>query len=795
VTAADDDESINKESTGLNEMDPVDQSLPDSPSISTSLVRSEEFTKEEVIETNINKDSVEKTKYIEVDNTDGRRTELDSHSSEDGQQSQSSEEDNVDKDCVSTQSKRRSRRRSGIQPDPQISQEELLLTPARRAKRRSASRERRKSGCQMCPGELCPSTPRSVHSLPSLEESQEESDSQVKEEIKYSEIVARSTRRSTRLSQSQGTPAINLGNKLNKVETFKTPGKVGDKVPNVVANWISSERGSSKRKKPGMDRKSFSETKPKNSISTLFDDLDSSPVLALLERKAKSAEDINDEDFLEHEDTRPNKIVKLDMDQFATEDKQETEVANTIYAHDKSLQETTTSEVDEKSSDDIVRDVPYFRSLIVKETERLTKLGDLWENKLLDNIESISEDIQGSVRTCVGQARLVMSERFAQFSGLVDDCEYGRGERETTTQDLTGFWEMIYFQVEDVDKKFKELEKVENNRWQEPENVKEVKPVIKVAKPKKIVKKKAAAISGLRAMIAAKRQAVSTTEVEEKTSDGNTEKQEVVTSVTEEKDAKRLAVREMIAKKKAELAKQRAEAVGKSVSEKSTDEKPGTTFDGGFFAVKSPARERPSPARLSKSTGGDRLRRSVVITETARRVSGMMVSPFVSQLGKRSRDNTPAKDESSKDKSPKTYSKGESPTNSSRQRQLEATFDNLVTSPSPTKVSKHNSSTEVKETHWSTDSSDTGDEVKVRFTPGLKTEEDNEMTAPTTPHPKSGTKLDSSPSLGRRSRVSLMPMAELDQVETPTDEVGDQELISFVSPVENNRRKSTRNQS
>merc|ERR1740131_906969 len=101
-----------------------------------------------------------------------------------------------------------------------------------------------------------------------------------------------------------------------------------------------------------------------------------------------------------------------------------------------------------------------------------------------------------------------MSERFVQFSGLVDDCEFCRGEKETTTQDLTGFWEMIYFQVEDVDKKFKQLELLENNGWKELEPVHPNLPV-KMKKTKKVVKKNVAASSGLRAIIAAKRQAAS----------------------------------------------------------------------------------------------------------------------------------------------------------------------------------------------------------------------------------------------------------------------------------------------
>lgn len=57
------------------------------------------------------------------------------------------------------------------------------------------------------------------------------------------------------------------------------------------------------------------------------------------------------------------------------------------------------------------------------------------------------------MRTAVGQARLLMKERFKQFSGLVDDCELGRGEKITTCTDLQGFWDMVYYQVTTLQKK------------------------------------------------------------------------------------------------------------------------------------------------------------------------------------------------------------------------------------------------------------------------------------------------------------------------------------------------------
>lgn len=57
--------------------------------------------------------------------------------------------------------------------------------------------------------------------------------------------------------------------------------------------------------------------------------------------------------------------------------------------------------------------------------------------------------VRDRMRTAVGQARLLMKERFKQFTGLVDDCELGRGEKITTCMDLQGFWDMVYFQVSD----------------------------------------------------------------------------------------------------------------------------------------------------------------------------------------------------------------------------------------------------------------------------------------------------------------------------------------------------------
>ena len=75
-----------------------------------------------------------------------------------------------------------------------------------------------------------------------------------------------------------------------------------------------------------------------------------------------------------------------------------------------------------------------------------------------------------------------------------------------------GFWEMIHFQVEQVDEGFAALRKLESNAWLASEQEEKKEPEEK-KKPKKLQpakRKKPAASSGLRAMMAAKRKEMKT---------------------------------------------------------------------------------------------------------------------------------------------------------------------------------------------------------------------------------------------------------------------------------------------
>ncbi|XP_014663852.1 PREDICTED: guanylate kinase-associated protein mars-like isoform X2 [Priapulus caudatus] len=110
------------------------------------------------------------------------------------------------------------------------------------------------------------------------------------------------------------------------------------------------------------------------------------------------------------------------------------------------------------------RSVQYFKDLLVSEALRLEALCQ-HANDVYCAVTDLSEDLQGQIRTVVGQGQLLMQQRFKQFAGLLHNCEFGLGEKETTCGDLQGFWDMIYFQVEDVNEKFSNLEQLHAKGW------------------------------------------------------------------------------------------------------------------------------------------------------------------------------------------------------------------------------------------------------------------------------------------------------------------------------------------
>lgn len=117
--------------------------------------------------------------------------------------------------------------------------------------------------------------------------------------------------------------------------------------------------------------------------------------------------------------------------------------------------------------------VEHFRNILINETNNLSKLCERW-SQILEEQAPISseatdgnyeelEEFFGAIRTTIGQAKLLMSQRFKQFNDLINHCEFNTSQLPTRLNDLSGFWEMISFQVEDVMNKFNKLEQEHNN--------------------------------------------------------------------------------------------------------------------------------------------------------------------------------------------------------------------------------------------------------------------------------------------------------------------------------------------
>ena len=249
---------------------------------------------------------------------------------------------------------------------------------------------------------------------------------------------------------------------------------------------------------------------------------------------------------------------------------------------------------EEKSKESKILD---FRHLLRRETERISHLCSHWED-LASSETDISDDVTGEVRSVVGLGRLVMAERFSQFSGLVDNCQFKRGAKETTVEDLQGFWEMIYIQVEDVDRRFEGLKAIKENNWERPQ-AQRVSATKKVAKTGRSLssnsrnKPAPKPSSGLKALIAAKRKASKSCSVEVTVTLGESSCQ----VVEEEKN--------------------------KTQSE--------VTFDGGFFKVTSPCLLRKSPKMKSSTL---QLRQTAA-NNIASKQNALLLSPFISAVAKK----------------------------------------------------------------------------------------------------------------------------------------------------------------
>ncbi|XP_078037562.1 uncharacterized protein LOC144470382 [Augochlora pura] len=111
------------------------------------------------------------------------------------------------------------------------------------------------------------------------------------------------------------------------------------------------------------------------------------------------------------------------------------------------------------------RTAQYFEFLLSREIDRQNQLCEKW-TKIKDE-PGITEDAKAQIDQAIGQTNLLMNKKFVRFRNLVTDCATGKGEMLVTSNDLQGFWDLVYIEVENCNFRFEKLEQLRLRGWEE----------------------------------------------------------------------------------------------------------------------------------------------------------------------------------------------------------------------------------------------------------------------------------------------------------------------------------------
>lgn len=113
------------------------------------------------------------------------------------------------------------------------------------------------------------------------------------------------------------------------------------------------------------------------------------------------------------------------------------------------------------------RDGQWFLKLLEAERGRMEGWCEQMEQETREH--HLSEEALGKVRSAVGSAQLLMSQKFQQFQGLCEQNLKASSSPRPSPQDLAAFWDLLQISIEDISLKFDELYHFKANEWQPPE--------------------------------------------------------------------------------------------------------------------------------------------------------------------------------------------------------------------------------------------------------------------------------------------------------------------------------------
>ncbi|XP_037613321.1 disks large-associated protein 1 isoform X3 [Sebastes umbrosus] len=109
------------------------------------------------------------------------------------------------------------------------------------------------------------------------------------------------------------------------------------------------------------------------------------------------------------------------------------------------------------------RDGRWFLKLLQAEMERMEGWCRQMEQDEMEN--ELHDEILGKIRSAVGSAQLLMSQKFQQFRELCEENLNPNAHPRPISQDLAGFWDMLQLSIENISLKFDELHQLKANNW------------------------------------------------------------------------------------------------------------------------------------------------------------------------------------------------------------------------------------------------------------------------------------------------------------------------------------------
>ncbi|XP_030625360.1 disks large-associated protein 1 isoform X2 [Chanos chanos] len=109
------------------------------------------------------------------------------------------------------------------------------------------------------------------------------------------------------------------------------------------------------------------------------------------------------------------------------------------------------------------RDGRWFLKLLQAEVERMEGWCRQMEQDEQEN--ELPDEVLGKIRSAVGSAQLLMSQKFQQFRELCEENLNPNARPRPISQDLAGFWDMLQLSIENISLKFDELHQLKANNW------------------------------------------------------------------------------------------------------------------------------------------------------------------------------------------------------------------------------------------------------------------------------------------------------------------------------------------